>query len=93
MSEQPNVVNIDSYRVPEGTRFEGDAQVDLQKGDPRLLSIDAARAAVAVAERGRKSAEVVDLTAHRVEQARRVGPALSAIRAQEITDEAARRAA
>ena len=96
MAEQPNnVINIDTYRVPEGTRFDSDSQVDLQKGDPRLFSLEAARKAVEAANalQSPSLAERDVETIPAIENAHRVGLILRWIRSQEITDDAARKAA
>ncbi len=83
------------YRVPEGTRFDNDSRVDLQKGDPRLFSLEAARKAVEAANATMQSSlsERAVETIPAIENARRVGLTLAWVRPQEISDDAARKAA
>lgn len=88
MAEQPNsVTNIDTYRVPEGTRFDADSHVDLQKGDPRLFSLEAARKAVEAANIAPKSlAERAVTSIPSLENIRRVGVTFTWVRDEAINE-------
>ena len=84
MSEQQNVVSIDTFRVPQGTKFDDGDQLDLHKADPRLASEQEVTAARRVVRSVVEPLSAVNVESMRINNALAVGQWMERFRAEEL---------